>query len=154
SRDNKSKFAPDTWRIFERILVPAHVAKRVCILGYGPKAAEAIGPPPATLDVRTWPCDGIPVTDFYRQIDTLVHKTGTSRESYCRALIEAYAYGVVPIVEANYAFPELLVHGETGFMTSNSEEMSYYASMLAHNRSEHRRISRNGREHLEKHLMN
>ena len=39
------------------------------------------------------------------RIDTMIHKTGGSRESYCRVLIEAYAYGVVPIVERGLCLP-------------------------------------------------
>jgi hypothetical protein len=149
SRDDASKFAPDTWRIFDRVLVPPHLKKKTYILGYGPSAASRIGPAPPGLDWRTWAGNEIPATHFYRTIDTMIHKTGGSRESYCRVLVEAYAHGVVPIVERDYAFPELVVHGETGFMASDSDEMSYYASWLAHHPAEHRRIAENGRRHLE-----
>jgi glycosyltransferase involved in cell wall biosynthesis len=149
SRDDGNRFAPDTWRIFERVLVPAGLNKKVYVLGFGPNAERKIGSAPPALDWRTWAANEIPASDFYRTIDTMIHKTGGSRESYCRVLVEAYAHGVVPIVERDYAFPELVVHGETGFMTSDSDEMSYYASLLAHNPDEHRRIARNGRHHLD-----
>ena len=148
SRDDSAKFAPDTWAIFDRILVPGYLQKKVYILGYGPNAAARIGPAPDGLDWRTWAGNEISTTEFYRTIDTMIHKTGGSRESYCRVLVEAYAHGVVPIVESDYAFPELVVQGETGFMTGDSEEMSYYASHLAMNPKEHRRIAENGRRHL------
>src|SRR5581483_4533434 len=98
SRDDGGKFAPDTWRIFDRVRVPDSLKKKVYILGYGPNAAAKIGPAPPGLDWRTWAGNEIPATEFYRTIDTMVHKTGGSRESYCRVLIEAYAHGVVPIV--------------------------------------------------------
>jgi hypothetical protein len=83
----------------------------------------------------------------------MVHKTGGSRENYPRVLLEAYAHGVVPIVEDAYGLPELVVHGETGYLTCDSDEMSYYASMLAMNPAEHRRLAANGREHLEQTLV-
>jgi hypothetical protein len=153
SRDDGGKFAPDTWSIFDRVLVPHGVHKQVFILGYGPHAAAKIGPAPAGLDWRTWSPNEIPATELYRTIDTMVHKTGGSRESYCRVLIEAYAHGVVPVVENDYAFPELVVHGETGFCTSDSDEMSYYASRLAMDRELHRRLAAAGREHLERNLI-
>jgi hypothetical protein len=54
SRDDGAKFAPDTWRIFDRVLVPASLRKKTYILGYGPNAAARIGPAPASLDWRTW----------------------------------------------------------------------------------------------------
>ncbi len=47
SRDDAAKFAPDTWQIFDRVLVPASLRKKVFILGHGPNAAARIGPPPA-----------------------------------------------------------------------------------------------------------
>ena len=153
SRDDEAKFAADTWRIFDRVLVPPHLQKKVYILGYGPNAAQKTGPPPPTLDWLTWEGNAIPASEFYRTINTMVHKTGGSRESYCRVVVEAYAHGVVPIVEADYALPELVIHGETGFLTSDSDEMSYYASMLAMNPKEHRRLAENGRRHLEENLV-
>lgn len=152
SRDDQAKFALDTWRIFERVLVPPHLKKKVYILGHGPNAAKKIGPPPPTLDWLTWTGNAIPATEFYRTIDTMVHKTGGSRENYPRVLLEAYAHGVVPIVERAYSFPELVGHGETGFMASSSDEMSYYASFLAMNPDVHRRLAENGRRHLEENL--
>jgi glycosyltransferase involved in cell wall biosynthesis len=153
SRDDGDKFARDTWRIFDRVLVPRSLQKKVYVLGFGPNAERKIGSAPPTLDWRTWSPNEIPATEFYRTIDTLVHKTGGSRESYCRVLVEAYAHGVVPIVEHDYAFPELVVHGETGFMSSDSDEMSYHASYLAHHPAHHRRIAEAGRAHLEEKLV-
>ena len=153
SRDDGAKFAPDTWRIFDRVLVPPSLRKKTYLLGYGPNAAARIGPAPPSLDWRTWAGNEIPATQFFRTIDTMIHKTGGSRESYCRVLIEAYAHGVVPIVERDYAFPELVVDGETGFMCADSDEMSYRASWLAFHPQAHRRIAEAGRRHLAEVLM-
>ena len=149
SRDDQGKFAADTWPIYDRITVPAHLRKAVHILGYGPQAATKIGPPPEGLDVTLWAPGEVSATEFFRSIDTMMHKTGGSRESSSRVLFEAYAHGVVPIVERDFAFPELIVHGETGFMATSGEEMSEIASALAADPGEHRRIAENGRRHLE-----
>jgi hypothetical protein len=149
SRDDQAKYASDTWRIFDRVLVPSRLQKKVYILGYGGNAAARCGPPPAGLDWLTWSPNAIPVDQFYRTISTLIHKTGGSRESYGRIIPEAYAHYVVPIVEDDYAFSELVRHGETGFMTSDSDEMSYYASLLAYNPQMHREMAAAGREFLE-----
>jgi hypothetical protein len=149
SRDDKGKYAPDTWRIFDRVLVPASLKKQVYILGYGQNAAAKCGSPPSGLDWLTWSPNAVPAEQFYTTIATLIHKTGGSRESYCRVVVEGYAHYVVPIVESDYAFPEIIIHGETGFMTSDSDEMSYYASLLAHDPKRHRRMAEAGRCHLE-----
>ena len=148
SRDDEGKFAEDTWRIFERVLMPPGLRKKVFILGYGPHAAAKIGPAPPGLDWRTWAPNEIPAEDFYRTIDTLVHKTGGSRESYCRVVIEAYAHGVLPLVERSFAFPEIVEHGKTGFLCSDSDEMSWFASLLARDAGLHRQIAEQGRRHL------
>ncbi len=149
SRDDQGKFASDTWRIFDRVLVPASLKKQVYILGYGENAAAKCGPPPAGLDWLTWSPNSISADQFYRTIATLIHKTGGFKESYCRVVVEAYAHHVVPIVEHDSAFRDILNHGETGFMTSDSDEMSYYASLLAHDPMRHRRMAEAGRRYLE-----
>ncbi len=154
SRDDQEKYAPDTWRIFDRVLVPASLSKKVYILGYGDNAAARCGPPPVGLDWLTWSPNAIPSEQFYTTISTLIHKTGGSRESYCRVVPEGYAHHVVPIVENDYAFPELVSHGETGFMTSDSDEMSYYASLLAHDPERHRRMAEAGRRYLDEVISN
>ena len=148
SRDDMGKYAADTWRIFDRVLVPPGLQKKVYLLGYGPNAAAKIGSAPPGLDWQTWGPAGISATDFYRTIDTLMHKTGGSRESYCRVVIEAYAHGVVPIVEDDYAFPEIVIHEETGIRTSDSDEMSWWASMLARHPDRHRAMAERGRRYL------
>jgi UDP-N-acetylglucosamine 2-epimerase (non-hydrolysing) len=148
SRDDSAKFSGDTWRIFDRVITPPGLAKKVYILGYGPNAAGRIGPAPLGLDWQTWGPSEIPASDFYRTIDTLIHKTGGSRESYCRVVIEAYAHGVVPIVEDDYAFPEIVMHGETGFRCSDSDEMSWHASLLARDPERHRAMAERGRAFL------
>ena len=148
SRDNRSKFAPDTWRIFDRVLVPPDLEKHVLILGYGSNARAAIGEPNPGLQVRTWDCNAIRSERFFAEVDTVVHKTGFSRESYGRFVVECYASGVVPIVEDAYAFPTLVKHGETGYRTSDSDEMSYFASVLAHDRKMHQQMAQNGRDYL------
>jgi glycosyltransferase involved in cell wall biosynthesis len=153
SRDDTHKFSVDMWRIFDRVLVPKHLKKKVYILGYGPNAKARTGPPPDGLDWMTWSPNAIPATQFYNTIDTMIHKTGGSRESSSRVLFEAYAHGVVPVVERDFAFPELVVHGETGFTANSSDEMSFYASMLAMNPLEHRRVAEKGRRYLEESLV-
>lgn len=154
SRDDRGKFAPDTWQIFDGIRVPDGLHKAVHILGYGGNAEARIGRPPDGLDATLWAPGQVSATEFFRSIDTMIHKTGGSRESSSRVLFEAYAHGVVPIVERDFAFPEMVIHGETGYLAATSDEMSEYASALAADPREHRRLAENGRRHLEERLAN
>jgi glycosyltransferase involved in cell wall biosynthesis len=68
---------------------------------------------------------------MYSILHAIIHKTGGSRESYCRIVPEAYGNGVPIIVEDDYAFPDLIIDGVTGFRCKTSDEMSYRASELA-----------------------
>jgi glycosyltransferase involved in cell wall biosynthesis len=109
----------------------------VFILGYSDEVGKKIGPPPPGLDWIWWTAGGIQTRELFSKIDVMIHKTGGSRESYCRVLIEAMAHGIVPLVERNYAFPEILSKSEhlaNFIMCDSSDEMSFKASMLAFNK--------------------
>lgn len=135
SRADTAKYSDDCWRIFDRVLTP--VPKKTYILGYSTEVEKKIGPPPISLDWQWWTAGAIPTKEFFSKIDVMIHKTGGSRESYCRVLVEAMAHGVVPLVERNYAFPEILSKSEhlsKFIMCDSSDEMSFKASQLAFNK--------------------
>jgi hypothetical protein len=129
SRDDGSKFSSDMWNIFYKVSSP--LPTKTFILGFGENAFKKCGSAPQGLDWQTWSPGGIPVKDCYNKLHCLIHKTGGSRESYCRIVPECYAAGVPIVTENNYALPELIINGETGFLCNSSDEMSYRASQLA-----------------------
>ena len=146
SRDDMAKFAPDTWSIFAKVCAPRPV--KVFILGYGDNAHERCGPPPDGLDWQTWTPNAIPVQEVYGILHTIIHKTGGSRESYCRIVPEAYASGVPLVVEDDFAFPELIEDGVTGFRCRSSDEMSFRASELAFDEAKRKRVILAGHDFL------
>jgi glycosyltransferase involved in cell wall biosynthesis len=129
SRDDGHKFSDDMWSIFNKVLAP--IPKKTFILGYGPNAHRKCGSAPSGLDWQTFAPGEIPVKHIYNTLHCIIHKTGGSRESYCRIVPEAYGYGVPVIVEDDYAFPDLVVDGVTGFRCKSSDEMAFHASELA-----------------------
>ena len=118
------------------------------ILGYGSNAHARTGPAPAGLDWQTWLPGEIAVSRFYETVHCILHKTGGSRESYCRIVPEAYAYGVPIIVEDDFAFPELVENGVTGYRCTSSDEMSFRASELAFDEPRRKKMIFAAREHL------
>lgn len=146
SRDDAAKFAADTWNIFDKVCAPR--PKKVFILGYGPNAHGRCGPAPAGLDWQTWLPNEVPVRHVYGLLHCLIHKTGGSRESYGRIVPEAYGFGVPVVVEDDYAFPELVEDGVTGFRCSSSDEMSFRASELAFDEGRRKRMIHAAREFL------
>jgi glycosyltransferase involved in cell wall biosynthesis len=147
SRDDGSKFPTDLWEIFHKICVPKR--KKIFVLGFGQNAVKKTGPAPSTLDWQTWLPNEIPVKSFYQILHCIVHKTGGSRESYCRICPESYAYGVPFICEDDFAFPDLVINGITGYRCSTSDEMSYRASELAFDETKRKNMIIAARKYLE-----
>lgn len=136
SRDDPAKFSTDCWKIFDDVVVPEK--KKVFMLGISRKILDKIGSPPDGLDWMYWTPGSIPIAELFSNIDIMMHKTGGSRESFCRVLLEAVMHDVVPLVERDYAFPEILSRSKYGqeldwLMCLSSAEMSYKASHLAFN---------------------
>lgn len=132
SRADPGKFSSDCWRIFDRVLTPG--PKKAFMLGYSEDVGKKIGDPPPGLDWIWWTAGAISSKELYSKIDVMIHKTGGSRESYCRVIVEAMAHGIVPLVERAYAFPEILSKQPRlaeFIMCDSSDEMSYKASQLA-----------------------
>jgi hypothetical protein len=152
SRDDYSKFSDDMWNIFYKVCTPRK--KKVFILGYGDNARQRTGLPPNGLDWQTWSPNAIPVREIYKLLHCIIHKTGGSRESYCRIVPEAYAYGVPMIVEKDYAFPDLIIDGVTGFLCRSSDEMSYRASELAFDENKRKNMIFAARDHLLNEIAN
>lgn len=146
SRDDGAKFSSDMWNIFYKVCTPKQ--KKVFILGYGPNAHKKCGNAPNGLDWQTWEPNVIPVKNFYNLIHCIIHKTGGSRESYCRIVPEAYSFGVPMIVENDYAFPQLIQNEVTGYICNSSDEMSYRASELAFNEQKRKDMIFAGRDFL------
>ncbi|MBP8274787.1 MAG: glycosyltransferase [Acidobacteria bacterium] len=146
SRDDGAKYSSDMWRIFDKVCAP--VPTKTFVLGYGPNAHWKTGSAPPGLDWQTWLPAGIPVRELYERLHVLIHKTGGSRESYCRIIPEAYACGIPVIVEDDYAFPDLVIDGVTGFRCQSSDEMSFRASELAFDEPRRKKMAHAGREFL------
>lgn len=146
SRDDGAKFSQDMWNIFYKVNAP--LPTKTFILGFGPNAFAKCGQAPNGLDWQIWSPGAIPVKELYSKLHCLIHKTGGSKESYCRIVPECYAAGVPMIVENNYAFKELVVNNETGFLCDSSDEMSHRASELAFNEVLRKKIIYNAHSYL------
>jgi glycosyltransferase involved in cell wall biosynthesis len=146
SRDDYNKFSDDMWNIFYKVCTPRK--KKVFVLGYGTNAHQRCGEAPGGLDWQIWAPNAIPVKEVYKILHCIVHKTGGSRESYCRIVPEAYASGVPIITEDDYAFPDLIDNGVTGYRCKTSDEMSFRASELAFDEEKRKKIIFNAHDYL------
>jgi len=152
SRNDPAKFAADMWSMFDKILSKRH--KKIFVQAWSAQIEAKVGKPPAGLDWMTTGPNHIPATEFYHKLHCILHKTGGSRESYCRIVPECYAHGTVMIAENNFAFPDLIEDGETGFVCDSSDEMSFRASEMANYEDERKRIVNNAYTYLRDTMVN
>lgn len=132
SRDDPAKFHPATWKMYGQITAPLPV--KTFILGFGENSQKSLGLPEKSciwLDYLTWGMGGISITEFYSKIHVMVHLTGGSRENWPRCVMEAWANGVVPIVDNDFGCTEMIENGLDGFLVNSPEEASFKTSVLA-----------------------
>jgi glycosyltransferase involved in cell wall biosynthesis len=131
SRDDADKYHADTWRMLAKVTAPRPV--KAFMLGFGENAKQKCGaaPPCDWLDWMYWSPQAIPAYDILRRIHVLLHITGGSRENWPRTVLEAWASGVVPIVDADYGVREMVTDGVDGFHARSPDEAAYLASRLA-----------------------
>jgi glycosyltransferase involved in cell wall biosynthesis len=131
SRDDANKFHQDTWQMFSKVCAPKHI--KAFMLGFGDNAKSKCGdkPPCNWLDWMYWGPGGTSAADLYSRIHVLMHLTGGSGENWPRTILEAWASGVIPIVDADYGVVEMVNHGVDGFHARSTDEAAYLASVFA-----------------------
>jgi len=148
SRDDPQKYAAETWMTFAKVSAPRPV--KVFMLGFGEKAQEKCGkkPPCEWLDWMYWTPGAIPVDEFFERIHVLIHRTGGSRENWPRIVLEAWAAGVVVIVDNDFGVAEMVSDGRTGFCVGSSDDASFRASQLAFDEPLRQRMAQAAHETL------
>jgi glycosyltransferase involved in cell wall biosynthesis len=148
SRDDAGKYHADTWIMLAKVCAPTPV--KAFMLGFGEMAKQKCGvkPPCEWLDWMYWSPQAIPAADFYSLIHVLTHLTGGSRENWPRTVLEAWASGVVPIVDADFGVREMVTHGVDGFHARSTDEAAFLASLLAFDRNLREKLVRGGYETL------
>lgn len=152
SRDDPAKFAPDMWKMFYKVCSP--IPTKTFVLGFSDKIKAKIGEPPVGLDWMVYAPGAIPAANLYKKLHVMMHKVDNSNESLGFVVFEAYANGVVPIVEDAYAMPTLVIDGVTGFRCKSSDEFSYRASQLAFDSTLRKKMAKAGNEFLRDELCN
>lgn len=148
SRDDGAKFHADTWMMLAKVCAPKPV--KAFMLGFGDMAKQKCGatPPCDWLDWMYWSPQAVPAADHYRRIHVLMHLTGGSRENWPRTILEAWASGVVPIVDADFGVQEMITHGVDGFLARSPDEAAFFASRLAFDATLRADMARAGQDTL------
>lgn len=92
---------------------------------------------------------------FLNSLDVFVYPLGHHfRESWGRSTVEAMLTGCVPVVPKGHHFPNLIHHGESGFMCDDVEEYREVVKKLFYDLPFRRKLAAQCRRHAVDHLCN
>jgi len=141
SRADPRKYSEHTWRILEPL--PDRHAR---LMAVGSAVRHRLGPAPAWAELLEKNAE--PAETFLHSLDLLVHAGGEAVENWPRFVLEAFACGTPVVTEFRGGVPEMIDHGETGFLAEDDAELTAFALLLARDEPLRQRIARNARASL------
>jgi glycosyltransferase involved in cell wall biosynthesis len=141
SRPNPNKFHKRTWEILARI-----PDVRARVLGWCGAVRSRIGQAPPWAETLL-PGAETP-QNFLSTLDCLI-QLGEVAENWPQVGMEAMAAGVPIIADNRGGWPEMIRHGETGFLCDSPEDAARWATLLAQDAAERVRIIQAAREAVE-----
>jgi len=126
SRPAPDKYHRGTWRLYERIIHPIHAR----IMAWSKEVERKVGKPPAWATVL--PSRAETAQQFLSQLHCMIQASDQANENWSRAGLEAMATGVAIVAHNDWGWKEMIVHGVTGFLANDLDEMAYYATKLAY----------------------
>ena len=143
SRAAADKFHPHTWSIYARVAAPI----RARILGWDPQVEAALGSPPCWAEVLA---PGAETSrQFLSSLDCLLMAGAAAIENWPRAGLEAMAAGVPIVTDNRGGWPEMIRHGETGYLADTPRDLADYATRLAANESQRLEMAHAARQAVE-----
>lgn len=93
------------------------------------------------------------VTHYLQKMDIFLMTSWS--EGLPVAIIEAMAAGLPVVATSVGGVPELVIHGETGYLgpPNNPEVIAKYASMLLENKELRKKLGKSGRERVKEHFI-
>ena len=127
ARPDLDKWSSNHWPILNRV---PYANRKALAMGWNQELDRKCGAKPPWAE--TLAPQQIPVAEFLGRCHAMLGLNGGARENWPRIGLEAMAAGV-PIVAQNlWGWREMLVDGQTGFLTNSDEEMAYRLAQLAY----------------------
>jgi len=127
SRASPDKFSTNTWPILDRVDYPS---KKYRVLGWADVVGKTIGKPPKWAECLESQAE--PVDRFLGSLHAYCQINGQATENWPRTGLEAMASGVPIVVEARGGWPEMIDHGQTGFLGNTDAELAHWLAHLAY----------------------
>jgi glycosyltransferase involved in cell wall biosynthesis len=149
ARPDFSKWSKRTWEIVGQV---DPTRRRALLMGVDDDVRKWLGPAPDWAEVL--PPGALPASQFYRRLHCLLPISHAAIESWPRIGMEAMASGVPIVAPRQGGWCDLIVHGETGYLAENAEEIVTYANLLARDEALRLRIAAQARQRLEAEFAN
>jgi len=127
ARNDPDKWNASTWEVYGRI---PYSGRKARVMGWDVRIEAKLGSPPAWAEVLS-PCRE-PAAEFWSTLHCALPINGGAGENWPRTGLEAMSSGVPLVVENAWGWKEMIRHGVTGYVASDTAEMAYYAAKLAH----------------------
>ena len=144
ARPDLDKWSSNHWRILERV---PYAGRRAMAMGWTLSLTRKCGPPPAWAE--TFTPQQLTIADFLGRCHAIVGLNGGARENWPRVGLEAMAAGVPLVCQNLWGWREMIVDGETGFLTNSDDEMVFRLAQLAYDEPLRQRMARAARAHVE-----
>jgi hypothetical protein len=144
ARPDLDKWSSNHWGILGRV---PYVQRRAIAMGWSQSLTRKCGQPPAWAE--TLSPQQIPAVDFLGRCHAMLGLNGGARENWPRIGLEAMAAGVPIVAQNQWGWREMIIDGETGFLTNSDEEMVYRLAQLAYDEDLRRYLIAEARDHVE-----
>ena len=127
SRPDQDKWSSNLWPILWKV---PYVQRRAVAMGWNQGLDHKCGQAPPWAE--TLAPQQIPVAEFLGRCHAMLGLNGGARENWPRIGLEAMAAGVPIVAQDLWGWREMLVDGQTGFLTNSDEEMAFRLAQLAY----------------------
>jgi hypothetical protein len=127
ARPDLDKWSSNHWRIIDRV---PYARRRALAMGWNQQLDQKCGPRPTWAD--TFAPQQLSANAFLARCHVMLGLNGGSRENWPRIGLEAMAAGVPLVCQNLWGWREMIVDGQTGFLTNSDEEMISRLAQLAY----------------------
>jgi glycosyltransferase involved in cell wall biosynthesis len=128
ARPDLDKWSSNHWQILGRV---PYAGRKGLAMGWSPALDRKCGPKPSWAE--TLPAQKIAVAEFLGRCHAMLGLNGGARENWPRIGLEAMAAGVPIVAQGLWGWREMLIDGQTGFLTDSDEAMAFRLAQLAYN---------------------
>jgi hypothetical protein len=144
ARPDLDKWSSNHWHILGRV---PYAQRRGLAMGWTTALDRKCGPRPPWAE--TLAPQQITVPDFLGRCHAMVGLNGGARENWPRIGLESMAAGVPVVAQGLWGWREMVLDGQTGFLTGSDDEMAFRLAQLAYDEDLRQTMILRARSHVQ-----